>query len=220
MKTLLFHIITISILSTSFCWSQESFEGIITYKIELTFKKKNVEHKDYIAQKFGDTLQVFYNKKGDVHKKYLGSGARGYDFHTYIASTNNYYAKWKNLDTLYYYNVQENVLKFVSRESGISDPIFNKLANYITIKGYEPLGDEMVTQKFYYTGFPYINPELFKNFKEFFSYDFLKTTKSPFLKKVLDLKTFIVTFTAIKVERKFLSPKLFKLPPNIPRKKS
>ncbi|MFK7747786.1 MAG: hypothetical protein AB8B65_05325 [Kordia sp.] len=210
----------ICIFCTSFCWSQETFEGVITYKIELTFKKEDVPNKAYIAQKFGDTLKIFYNKKGDIHKKYIGSGAQGYDFHTYKTNTNNFYAKWENIDTLYHYNVNENILTFLSKESGTSEAILNKPSKYILIKGYVAETNEMVHQKFYYTGFPYLNPALFKNFKEFFLDEILKTSKSPFLKKTLEMDDFIITYTVIKIERKFLSPKIFKLPKNIPQKKT
>lgn len=202
------------------CQSQESFEGIITYKIDVIFKNENVAHKEYTIEKYGDTLKVFYNKKGDIHRKYIGTGSRGYDFHTYQTSTNNYYAKWKNLDTLYYYNVKANILNFISRDTGTSDSILKKPSKYIVTKGHVPETNEMVSQKFYYTGFPYLDPKLFKNFKDFFTDETLKISKSPFLKLELELNNFIVIYTAISVEKKILNPKIFKLPQNIPRKKS
>jgi len=205
-----------------FCFGQESFEGIITYKVDVIFKnkKEDAAYKKYIVEKFGDTLKVFFNKKGDIHKRYIGTGPRGYDFHTYRTNTNNYYAKWKNLDTLYFNNVKENILKFIDKETGISKPILNKPSKYILIKGYVPETNEMVNQKFYYTGYPYLDPKLYKNYKEFFMNETLQITKSPFLKLELELDDFTVIYSVISVEKKFLNPKIFKLPPNIPQKKS
>ena len=98
-KLLYFLITTLIVLS--FATAKKSFEGVITYKTDIRFKKENVQYQDYLQQKFGDTLKVFYNEKGDIYKKYYNTGERGYDFNLYLTSNNHYYAKWKNLDTIY-----------------------------------------------------------------------------------------------------------------------
>lgn len=218
MKAIILKISILYIFGISFCLGQNSFEGIITYKTEITFKTENVRHKAYFSQKFGDSLKIFYNKKGDIHKKYYGTGDSGYDFHTYLSDNNNYYGKWKNLDTIYYYNTKENTLKFIEKKSGNSTKILGKPSKYIKIKGIFPIDNQIVTQKFYYTGFPIIDPELYENFQDFFTYEFLKTTKSPFLKMELDLGDYVVTYTVIQIQNKQLNPKIFKLPKNTPLK--
>ena len=186
----------------------------------MVFKKENVPHKEYIAQKFGDSLKILFNKKGDMYRKYIGAGSRGFDFQIYKAASNKYYCKWKNLDTLYYYNTKENVLKLTNKEVGTSEAISNKPSKYILIEGYIPETGEKIRQKVYYTGFPYLNPALFKNLKDFFICDLFKTSKSPFLRIEFELDDYIIIYTAVNIERKFLNPKIFKLPQNIPQKKS
>jgi len=220
LKTLFFHIIIFSILGTSFCWSQESFEGIVTYKIELVLKKENSPNNEYIAQKFGDSLKILFNKKGDFYRKYIGAGSKGFDFQIYKAATNKYYCKWKNLDTLYYYNAKENILKLTSKEQGTSGVFFNKPSKYVTIEGYIPETGENVREKLYYTGFPYLNPAPYKNLKDFFICDLFNISKSPFVKIELEFDDHIIIYTAVKIEQKFLGPKIFKIPQNIPQKKS
>ncbi|MEM6718048.1 MAG: hypothetical protein AAF611_01910 [Bacteroidota bacterium] len=220
MKTNLLYILILNFLFCAICQSQESFEGVITFKVDVIFKKENAPYKEYIIEKFGDTMQMFYNKKGDIHRRYKGTGPRGYDFHTYRTNTNNYYAKWKNLDTLYFNNVKENILKFIDKEVGTSTPILNKPSKYILIRGYVPKTNEMVNQKFYYTGYPYLDPKLYKNYKEFFTDEILQATKSPFLKFELELDDCFIIYTAISVEKRSVNPKIFKIPKNIPHKKS
>lgn len=220
MKRLVFLFITIIAFCISSCKSEKSFEGVITYKVNVTFTNKNMPHQKYLTEKFGDTLKVLFDTQGNLFRKYIGTGPNGYDFHIYNVNTNNFYGKWKNLDTLYYYNAKKNVLAFIDREIGISDTIFNKPSKYILIKGYIPETGEKVTQKFYYTGFPYVNPKLLQNFKDFFTDEIFKTTKSPFLKYELLMDDCLVTYSVLSVERKKLNPTIFKIPDNIPLKKT
>ncbi|EZH73546.1 hypothetical protein ATO12_16545 [Aquimarina atlantica] len=202
----------------SFSTVKKSFEGVITYKVETKFKKNDVPHRDYLEQKFGDTLKVYYNKNGDIFKKYLNTGEKGYDFNLYLNSNNHYYAKWKNLDTIYHYNVSEQALEFVNKTSGKSEQILGKSCDYIQIEGFEPSGKQKVIQKYSYSGFPYLEPELFKNFKDFYTYDLIKEAKSPFMKMELDLGDFIVIYTAIQIEPKELHQNIFVIPNDIPKK--
>ena len=196
---------------------KKSFEGIITYKIDIRFKKENVQYREYFEQKFGDTLKVYYNEKGDIFKQYFNTGKSGYDFNLYLTSNNHYYAKFKNLDTLYHYNVSEQSLDFVKKTNGKGEEILGKKCDYIEIEAFEPLGKQKVIQKFYYSGYPYLNPELFKNFEDFYTNDLIEKAKSPFMKMELDLDDYIVTFTAIKIKKKKLSTNIFQIPSDIPK---
>lgn len=213
-----FIILLTIIVLTSFTAAKKSFEGIITYKTEIRFKKENVQYSEYYEQKFGDTLKVYYNENGDIYKKYLDTGERGYEFNLYLTSNNHYYAKWKNLDTIYHYNVSEQTLNFVAKTSGQSEKILGRECDYIQIEGFEPHGKQRVIQKYSYSGFPYLNPELFKNFKDFYTNQLIEKAKSPFMKMELDLGDYVVTYTAVKIEQKKLSPNIFKLPNDVPQK--
>ena len=202
----------------SFTTVKKSFEGIITYKTEIRFKKENVQYREYFEQKFGDTLKVYYNENGDIFKQFLNTGERGYDFNLYLNSNNHYYAKWKNLDTIYHYNVSEQTLDFVNKTTGQSENILGKKCDYIQIEGFEPNGKQTVIQKYSYSGFPYLDPELFENFADFYTNDLIAKAKSPFMKMELDLGDYVVTYTAINIEPKKLKENIFQLPNEIPKK--
>ncbi|MFB9054626.1 hypothetical protein ACFFVB_16175 [Formosa undariae] len=202
----------------SFTTDKKSFEGIITYKTEIRFKKENVQYREYFEQKFGDTLKVYYNENGDILKQYFNTGESGYDFNLYLTSNNHYYAKWKNLDTIYHYNVSEQTLDFINKTTGQSEKILGKECDYIQIEGFEPNGKQTVIQKYSYSGFPYIDPELFENFTDFYTNDLIEKAKSPFMKMELDLGDYVVTYTAINIEPKKLSENIFQLPIDIPKK--
>jgi len=218
MKLKLITLLITFLIITSFTFDEKSFEGIITYKTEIMFKKENVQYRAYFEQKFGDTLKVFYNEKGDIFKQFFNTGERGYDFNLYLNSNNHYYAKWKNLDTIYHYNVSEQTLEFVKKSKGRSETILGKECNYLQIEGFEPNGKQSVIQKYIYNGYPYLDPELFRNFEDFYFNDLIDKAKSPFMKMELDLGDYIVTYTAIKIEQIELNNSIFKIPYNVPLK--
>ncbi len=181
-----FLLLSIQILNS--CSSdKKSFEGIITYRTEVSFKKDKVQNQEYLEEKFGDGLKVYYNERGDIFKKFLKTGERGYDFNLYINSNNHYYAKWKNLDTIYHYNVKNQSLDFVSKTTGKSERILGRECDFIQIEGFEPIGKQSVIQKYSYNGLPYLNPQLFNNFDDFYTNDLIDKAKSPFMKMELDL---------------------------------
>jgi hypothetical protein len=71
----------------------------------------------------------------------------------------------------------------------------------------------------YYSGYPAVNPDLYKNHKDSF-YDIIyPKTKSHFLMMISDMRDFIITNKAIAVEEIDLPAKLFKLPKGVPLKK-
>ena len=215
MRNLILKIVFLLITISSLGQTQNSFEGIITYKVSVNFIENDSPDKEYFEQKYGDTLKVYFNKNGDIFKKIIGSGEYGYDFNLYLNRENNYYAKWKNLDTLYYYNVSEENLTELSRETGrIDDKI-----NYFKIKGIEPNSRQIVTQKFYYTGSPYLNGKLFQKFSDFFTDEYYQLSNSPFLKLELDLGNHIITYEAVKIESKKLDDSIFTFPSSIPKKR-
>jgi hypothetical protein len=214
----IFALLVILIVVASFSSEKVSFEGVITYKTDINFKKENVQYREYYEQKFGDTLKVYYSESGNILKKFINTGEKGYDFNLYLQSENHYYAKWKNLDTIYHYNVSEQTLNLVQKTKGTSIKILERDCNFIQIDGIDPLGKQPISQKFYYSGFPYIDSELFKDYNDFFTYEFLKETKSPFMKMVLDLGDYVITYTAIEVESKKLNSKMFNLPDGNPKK--
>ena len=191
---------------------QGSFEGVITYKVDVVFTNKDLPYREYFEQKFGDSLEVFYSKKGDILRKFHNAGERGYDFNLYLNSNNNYYSKWKNLDTIYYYQANDPFIKLISIDTGNQDQILGYTCNSIVVKGIDTIGQQKVIQTYYYSGEPYLDPELFQNYKDFYAYDIFKRTESPFLKLELDLDGYIVTYTAIKIEHKSLNKKQFDLP--------
>lgn len=64
--------------------------------------------KDYLNQKYWDSVQITCDSRGNIRMDYFGSGASGMDYNIYNAKKHLMYAKWKNADTTYYYDTSIN----------------------------------------------------------------------------------------------------------------
>ena len=102
--------------------------------------------------------------------------------------------------------------------AGKNDKILDKDCKSLVVEAIDTVGNQRVTQTHYYSGEPYLDPELFKNYRDFYTYDIFKKTESPFLKLEMDLDGYVVTYTALKIERKKLDEKQFDLPQGFPFK--
>ncbi len=199
--------------------NQETFEGTITYKITVATNTDNVTYNDYQKQKYGDKVKVFISKDGSFKREFLTSGQKGFVFFSYNALTNKCFTKWKNIDTTYSSNCSENSLNLVEEKDLPSETISGQLCKGYFISGVDPRGGQLVSLTYYYPlDKEYINPTLYKNYKDFFYNKVIEKTKAPFYKLVMDMGKFIVTFEIEKIESGTISPDLISLPTNIPIK--
>lgn len=199
----------------------KSFEGIITYKVEVEFKDNiPIKYKEYLRQKRGHTMLAYYDSKGNIYKDFPYSGGNGLDFHIYNSQKQEFYAKYKHLDTLYFYDTSENMLKLLDKKKGeTNDEILGQKCSFIEFSGIIPKTKERVRLKFWYSGKPYLNPNLFKGFKDFYNSEFFKISKSPFLKLILELDYHSEIYTVINIEEKKLNDSIFTIPRDYIRKK-
>lgn len=216
MKT---YLLTAGLLLTAhFAFAQESFEGIVTYKVEVEITNKDLPYQDYFIQKYGDSLQVFYSKEGNIFRQYHNTGPKGYDFHAYLIKNNHYYGKWKNLDTIYHYDAIDPAIELVEIKKGRSIEILGQKCRSVVMKMYDPRGEQNVIQYMYYSGKPYLDPLLFENLKDMHTNRYHEISKSVPLKMVMDLDGYILRMTALKVEEIPVDPSRFTIPEGIPLK--
>lgn len=147
----------------------------ITYKIDIEITNDTLDKvvSNYLLQKYGDSLQIMFDNKGNINFKYYGSGDFGYDVNIYNIKENNFYAKWKNIDTAYYYNVNKNILDLIEKNHLESQEVNEVICNVIEFKGLDSYSRDTINQIFYYNkNYLAIDCEKYKSFKEFFFYDY------------------------------------------------
>jgi hypothetical protein len=198
---------------------RKSFEGIITYNISFAPKTGNEAYSAYQKQKFGDSLKLYISRSGSFKREYPSGGDRGYDFNIYGQAINKIYYKWRNIDTVYGYDVSKNSLKF-NKDADLAAEVINGIkCNTYQISGIEPLNGQPVTLTYYYpTDKEYIDPKLYSNFKDFFYNKIISKIKAPYYKLVMDMGSYVMTFTMTNIESKDLPEAIFSMPAGVPLK--
>ena len=200
---------------------KKTFEGIVTYKVTVKILDKSLPShiQDYYLQKYGDTVKTYFLSNGSFYRDHYTSGTKGYDFIYYNQPKNEGYAKWKNIDTVYYYDSGENSLDFIEEDKGGKVKILGQKCKSYSIKGIEPINEQVVTQTHYYSGKPYIDASLYENYHDFFWDRIADKTKSIALKKVINLSSIVVIYEMVKIEEKPLPADFKKLPEGVPLKR-
>lgn len=193
---------------------QKSFEGVITYKVDIQFTEE-IENQDYFGEKFGDSLKISYDSKGNQRRQHFGSGERGYDFIIYNQSENVLFSKWKHIDSIFASDCSINYVKLLEKKDGPTEQILGKDCKSTNILGVSDDGIQKVSLTYFYGRTPYLNSELYEGFKDFFTYDFYSIANSPYMKFIMDLDGYVVTYTAVKIEKDDVGEELFILP-NVP----
>ena len=195
----------------------ESFEGVITYLVEIEYPE-TYEYEWYINQKYRDTMLLYLSKNGDYLRSFINSDKMGWDFLSYTHSNNMAYAKWRNIDTLYWMLGSDTSIKLKSMRMGGDTTILGYECKSIVIESYFPPEKLNLGTTLYYGGYPKVNPELFRNHKDSFFDIVYAKSKSQFLIMVQDMGYFIITYTAVEIKEKKLNPSFFIPPKNLPRK--
>lgn len=218
-KLIAFFLITSIISSCAQNKENDSFEGIITYKVSYIPKTENVEYNDYQKQKNGDKLKIYISKDGSFKKEYLTSGEKGFDFVIYDSKTNKSFAKWRNIDTTYTSTCSFNNLTLLEEKDLPFEKIYNQECKGYFISGIEQKsGKKIILRYFYPKNKEYLNPIFYKNFKDGFYDKITEKMKSPFYKMEIEMEKYILIFEVEKIEKTTISSNSLEIPSGIPVK--
>ncbi len=221
---LIFAIILVVISCNSFPQKTKPNNTLsITYKLDVKIISDSIPTyvSNYLLQKFGDSLKILINKDGSIRFDYFGNGKNGYEFNLYDIKTNHYYAKWKNNDTIYHYNVNSNTLKLIERKKLKPQKVNSLDCQVLKYKAVDSLHPNyIVNQTFYYNkGILKITPETYKHFKEFYFYDFLNESECMYVKKIIEMPEYRLTYALMNYKRNVkLNSNAFKIPNDLPLK--
>lgn len=169
---------------TSFGQTKNSQEAmVLTYTTQVSMLNEDLPQssKEYLNQKYGDSVQICYDTRGNIRMDYFGSGARGMEYNFYNSKNHLLYAKWKNLDTLYYYdaNVNEYPLDSASREVIKKGFALRYYSHHSTING-------VVLQEYHFLNDSLqVNAELYKDFKDMLFADLIEESQSLPIKTII-----------------------------------
>jgi hypothetical protein len=218
--------IVILILASAFCLGSckgknkpNSFEGIVTYKATVLTNTDNPDYNSYQKQKYGDLVKHSIAKNGSFKREYPHSGARGFDFFIYNALTNKAFVKWRNIDTIFATSCAENSLTFISEGTLPAENVIGQLCEGYFIKGIDLKGKQPVSLSYFFPkNKEYINPSLYKRFKEFFYNKVIEKMQAPFYKLIMDMGRYSVTFEVEQIKPGEISTDVVHLPHDFPVK--
>jgi len=145
---------------------------------------------DYFSQKYGDSVEVTYDSRGNIRMDYFGSGDMGMSYNFYNARLHQNYSKSKNLDTIYFYDTSINNYRLDSTER-----ISNEHGFILKYYSQDPYDSTGIIQEFHFLYDSLIvNPELYKDFNDFSFCEIIADSKC------LPIKT-IVTNGGIRITR-------------------
>ena len=201
----------------------QSKATILTYdlKLEITSDTLPEPFSDYLFQKFGDRLRMTFDSLGNIRMDYFGSGDYGYDYQIYDHASNQLYGKWKNLDTLYYYGVSENILELTSKNQ-LRDSVINgvkcRAIQYNAVHKTNP--NDRANQTFFYRPDTLrIDYKKLLQHKEFFYSDYLDHARVMYLKKITEMSGYSLTYTlTAHNENVWVNSDLFSIPNHLPQK--
>jgi len=200
--TSLLLLVTAFFLRCSQTKQQETFEGTITYKISVTANSENVNYNEYQIQKYGDKVILSIAKNGSFKRAFISSGQKGFDFFIYNSVTNKCYTKWRNIDTIYSSSCSENSLTLTSEKDLPSENINGQSCEGFFISGIDPRGGQPVSMTYFYSkDKEYINPTLYKDYKDGFYDKAIGKMKAPFYKLIMDMEKYTVTYDIEKIEK-------------------
>lgn len=123
LKKYLISIFLLAFLSgTTLAQSKRNFPAReLTYKvsIEILSDTLNEYVRDYLHQKYGDSVVCTYDTRGNIRMDHYGGGENSTEHTLFDASKSTIYAKFSNSDTIYFYStlLNEFAVDSIQRET-------------------------------------------------------------------------------------------------------
>lgn len=193
-------------------FSQEYFEGGITFKTDITVSDKaEADLLQKMKYKYGDSLKMYYSKAGDFKRKYINSGDSGNEYQTFLTKKKTLFVKTKNKNFVIPIDVSNNSLTFVKKTKLPQENILNLNCDCVQYEAKTP-EDKTVFVVYCYTKLSEtINYVAMENYSDFFLNDFFISTQRPYLKFSLIADDYTLTFIAMSMESTELDKNIWKI---------
>ncbi len=209
MRKILF---TVFLLSAKFAFSQNYFEGVITFKTEFTVSdsaEPNLLNK--LHYKYGDSLKMYYSKLGDFKRKYINSGDAGNEYQTFLSKKKTLYTKVKNKNYAVPVDVTINSLVILKKVKLPQEDILNISCDCTQYNAKTSDNKDIALVYCYGKQSEMINFAAMEHYSDFFLNDFFITTQRPYLKFSMIAEDYTLTYTALNMESTDLDKIVFKV---------
>ena len=197
--------------------AQEYFEGIISYTVESKLKYEDHEYNDYLCQKYGDRLEIYYFKDGSFKRDYRGIGREmGFDWFMYDKPTHNLYGKWIGIDTIFVYDARKNPLLLKSMLAVEDKVILGKARKGLVTELFDPEFKEKISFYFYFDNSLKLAPDAYTDYNDAYMDKVYEKSQSHYIGLFIDNELLNTYMEAVKIERKELDRSVLEIPDKWP----
>jgi len=198
------------ILFNSKIVAQKSFEGSIKFKTEISADDINFKQK--LDKKYGDSLMVLYSKNGNFKRQYLNSSNTGNDIQIYDPKKGVIFTKNKNSQTINEGDVKINsIVKLISKKKINNETIMNLDCECFEYIGLSKYNQNVILNYCFSNKTPQINYILFEKHNDFFLNEYFQTSQRPYLKFSIETEKFKIVQTATKILEEEIDSKIFEI---------
>lgn len=174
--------------------------------------------REYLQQKFGDSVAMSFREDGSIRWDYYGKGKVGLEYALFDHSSNLYYTKWKGIDSLYYYDFGKNALLLEEKKS-IADTVIDGISCRSLVYqcfASDVSGVPIKHTLFYNADTLQLDKKKYAGWKDFFMDDFFNESGTFYLARVLEqpghrlFQRLVANYTSYAMD-----PKAFEVPKNI-----
>ncbi len=174
-------------------WSQKETNParVLTYATSLKINNDDLPDylKEYLNQKYGDSLHIVYDASGNIRMNYFRSGESGIMYNIYNAEKHLLYARWKNIDTLYYYDASIN--EYILDSMNTVETANGSKVEYYS---HHPEVNGPAIQEFYFVNDSlHVDPDLYIDFQDFFFHSIISQSRRLPVKTVIRSDDFTIT---------------------------
>lgn len=183
-------------------FSQESFQGIITYKIELETKESmKPSARERMHNNYEDKVQMIFSKTGNFKRVYFNKPLSKADINIYKADKGLLYFIDSRKPHFEVIDVKNNINELISKKQIPNEIIMGLDCECIEYKAIA--SDKLFILNFCYSKeTPFLDPEGLKHHNNFFFNDFIGTSQRPYLKYSCETDLFKFSYIATDIEAK------------------
>ena len=190
--------------------AQKSFEGSIKFKTEISSDEINFKQK--LDEKYGDSLIVLYSNNGNLKRQYLNSSNTGNEIQIYDPKKGVLFTKNRDSQTFNEGDVKINsIVKFISKKKINNETIMNLDCECFEYIGVSKYNQNVILNYCFSIKTPELNYILFEKHNDFFLNEFFETSQRPYLKFSIETETFKIVQTATKILEEEIESKIFEI---------
>ncbi|MFT3796497.1 hypothetical protein [Flavobacterium sp.] len=206
MKRILKFLFLLSILKVN---SQNSFEGIINFKVKIETHKDSIELNRKLIDKYGEDISMYYFKNASLSVNYLDNNGKILYYSKFSPTTGIMTTHFKNKGVENVKKSSTIELAFLEKRKIANENIIGKDCECFEYKTEDRSALIYKLTYCFSSKTPKIDYRNFKECKDFFMKEYYETSERPYLKYIIENKFMKVTWEAQDIQTKEIDQSIY-----------